>query len=138
MLFRSTLRDVIAAHYNVGGIFNLAFNPENCALKPNGTPVSKTCVVGQVDFDPAILTLNLNSQQIDLLTELIERGLTDTRVSRERAPFDHPQLCVPLGHNGNGTTSLADVPAVGGGGNGVDLQTFWEAVEAANGGAGAR
>ena len=55
-------------------------------------------------------------------------SLTDERVRYEMAPFDHPQLMVPNGHPGNGTTitqfnlvngvkvaadSLLEIPAVG-------------------------
>jgi hypothetical protein len=70
------------------------------------------------------------------------RALTDDRVRFERAPFDHPELCVPSGHlelepgrlqPADSTMfprSAADrwiaVPAVGAGGNPVPLQTFEE------------
>jgi uncharacterized protein (TIGR03437 family) len=72
------------------------------------------------------------------------KALSDDRVRYERAPFDHPELCVPDGHlpistgsptlqnNGNPafTMSAADrwvgIPAVGRGGNTAPLQTFEE------------
>ena len=71
------------------------------------------------------------------------RALTDDRVRFERAPFDHPALCVPVGHveselgvlepdtsvDGNGrvaTDLWALVPAVGRNGSAVPLQTFAE------------
>ena len=63
------------------------------------------------------------------------KALTDDRVRYERAPFDHPELCIPSGH----VEQMADpqypqsaldnwvlVPAVGAGGNSVPLQTFQE------------
>ena len=65
--------------------------------------------------------------QEDLINFLID--LTDERVRQESAPFDHPQLFVPLGHeeriagNPKRTRELPDnvreVPAVGTGGRAV-------------------
>ena len=67
------------------------------------------------------------------------RALTDERVRFERAPFDHPELCVPAedrdaGSARGGPTSShgsakerwANIPPVGAGGNRVPLQTFEE------------
>lgn len=71
------------------------------------------------------------------------RALTDDRVRFERAPFDHPSICVPAGHvertpgvavpdispggvPGAAADRWALVPAVGRNGNGVPLQTFQE------------
>jgi cytochrome c peroxidase len=63
------------------------------------------------------------------------KALTDDRVRYERAPFDHPELCVPSGHvaqtadpdfPGSALDNWVLVPAVGAGGNAVPLQTFEE------------
>jgi cytochrome c peroxidase len=71
------------------------------------------------------------------------KALTDTRVRFERAPFDHPALCVPTGHvetaagtlrpdtssdavPGSAADVWALVPAVGRAGSAVPLQTFEE------------
>ncbi len=70
------------------------------------------------------------------------KSLSDDRVRYERAPFDHPELCVPVGHvesepgvlvpdpDGPFSTSAAEkwraVPAVGAGGNQAPLRTFDE------------
>jgi cytochrome c peroxidase len=63
------------------------------------------------------------------------KALTDDRVRYERAPFDHPELCVPSGHveqmadpdfPGSALDNWVLVPAVGAGGNSVPLQTFEE------------
>jgi cytochrome c peroxidase len=71
------------------------------------------------------------------------RALTDDRVKFERAPFDHPSICVPAGHversagvavpdispdgvPGTAADRWALVPAVGRSGNRVPLQTFDE------------
>ena len=67
------------------------------------------------------------------------KALSDDRVRYERAPFDHPELCVPVGHEedesgglkpGDVATSAAErwrgLAAVGAGGNAAPLQTFDE------------
>jgi cytochrome c peroxidase len=50
-----------------------------------------------VDFE--IGKLNLTEAQIDDLVAFLGRPLTDPRVMRRSAPFDHPQLFVPNGHD---------------------------------------
>lgn len=73
------------------------------------------------------------------------KALSDPRVRFERAPFDHPELCVPAGHfEASPGVLLADVsgrfphaaaerwlevPAVGASGNPVPLQTFDELLK---------
>ena len=67
------------------------------------------------------------------------KAFTDDRVRFERAPFDHPQLCVAVGHIENDVNAgapasppreapdrWASIPAVGARGNKVPLQTFEE------------
>jgi cytochrome c peroxidase len=63
------------------------------------------------------------------------KALTDDRVRYERAPFDHPELCVPSGHveqmaDPQSPESALDnwvlVHAVGAGGNSAPLQSFEE------------
>ncbi len=68
------------------------------------------------------------------------KAFTDDRVRFERAPFDHPELCVPIGHVEDGKGSVvaqssdphvaaehrALIPPVGASGNRVPLQTFEE------------
>jgi cytochrome c peroxidase len=68
------------------------------------------------------------------------KTFTDDRVRFERAPFDHPELCVPTGHVEDGKDGVkpqtaaprlaaerwAAIPAVGARGNQVALQTFDE------------
>jgi cytochrome c peroxidase len=49
-----------------------------------------------IDFE--IGKLNLTERQIDDLAEFLRGALTDPRVVRQSAPFDHPQLFVPNGH----------------------------------------
>jgi len=67
------------------------------------------------------------------------KSLSDDRVRFERAPFDHPGLCVPVGYpavpaaDPAFTSSAADrwagIPAVGRKGNTAPLQTFEELLK---------
>lgn len=74
------------------------------------------------------------------------KALTDDRVKFERAPFDHPELCIPAGHVQGASGALAAdtsdtrfattaadrwalIPSVGRGGNSVPLQTFEELLQ---------
>ena len=83
------------------------------------------------DLDPDIEFrdgLNLSEdEKSDLVAFLI--GLTDERVRWQRAPFDHPSLCIPGGASGDNTSVVPDpknpgqatdvlicLPAVGAGG----------------------
>jgi cytochrome c peroxidase len=97
-----TIRQVVE-FYNRGGDFR-EHNVEN------------------VDFE--IGKLNLTPQQIDELVAFLGRPLTDLRVARQSAPFDHPQLFVPNGHAMDGSTPrvsregvardlLLEIPEVG-------------------------
>jgi hypothetical protein len=73
---------------------------------------------------PLIVPLNLNdTQKHDLVTLLL--ALTDERVRRQQAPFDHPQLFVPDGDEPTtiGVDSMVEVPAVGAAG-GFNLTSF--------------
>jgi cytochrome c peroxidase len=54
------------------------------------------------DIDFEIGKLNLTPEQIDELVAFLGRPLTDLRVVRQSAPFDHPQLFVPNGHSMDG------------------------------------
>lgn len=96
------------------------------------------------NLGPGIGNINLGGQDRAQIVEFL-KALTDDRVRFERAPFDHPALCVPVGYaerpagvltpdpspdNGHAAADLwALVPAVGRGGNGVPLQTFAELLQ---------
>ena len=96
------------------------------------------------DFSPVtndIRPFNVNGEQIAAIVAFL-KALSDDRVRYERAPFDHPELCVPAGHEEDKpgvllpglspwfVTSAAEkwrtVPAVGLGGNTLPLRTFDE------------
>ena len=88
---------------------------------------------------PGIGNIRLNQQERAQIVEFL-KALTDDRVRFERAPFDHPSLCVPIGYaenppgvlrpdasaDGTAADVFALVPPVGLGGNTVPLQTFVE------------
>ena len=78
--------------------------------------------------------LNLSPDDRAALVAFL-KTLTDDRVRFERAPFDHPELCVPVGQemsrpDPHYSLSAGDkwalIPGVGSGGNPVPLQTFEE------------
>ena len=84
--------------------------------------------------DPTIRPLGLvQSQKDDLVAFLL--ALTDERVRFQKAPFDHPSICVPDGHVGNDKEIKGDslgnavdvmrcIPAVGASGARAPLRPF--------------
>lgn len=97
-------------------------------------------VPGGGNLGPGMGNICLNPQERGQIVEFL-KALTDDRVRFERAPFDHPSICVPVGYAENppgvlrpdassGGSSAADsfglIPAVGARGNTVPLQTFAE------------
>jgi cytochrome c peroxidase len=77
--------------------------------------------------------LNLSADDRAALVAFL-KALTDDRVRFERAPFDHPELCVSAGHmeavdpasSFSAEDKWVGIPAVGRNGNAVPLQTFDE------------
>ncbi len=107
-----TLRQVIE-FYSRGGDFQPIVGREG-EISPLGTPM-------------------LTETEKDALVAFL-LSLTDERVRRERAPFDHPELLIPDGHpgdetrvtnrgDGNATDSVITIPAVGRNG-GAAIGTF--------------
>jgi cytochrome c peroxidase len=99
-------------------------------------------VVAGGNLGPGMGNIRLTAQERSALVAFMT-ALTDERVRFERAPFDHPAICLPVGHvelspgvlqpdgsaGGNGLAAAdawALVPAVGRGGNAAPLQTFAE------------
>lgn len=88
------------------------------------------------NFDPNIVPLGLSEDQKVALVDFLT-ALTDDRVRWEKAPFDHPELCIPNGQVGD-TTSVTEsapgsgqatdivlcLPAVGASGNTMPLKPF--------------
>jgi cytochrome c peroxidase len=100
-------------------------------------------VPGGGNLGPGIGSIRLNQQDRAEIVEFL-KALTDDRVRYERAPFDHPSLCIPIGYVENppgvltpdpsvSAAAAADlwalVPAVGQNGNAVPLQTFVELLQ---------
>jgi cytochrome c peroxidase len=96
----------------------------------------------QPNVGRGIRRLNLSQTDRDNLVAFL-KSLSDDRVRYERAPFDHPELCVPAGQQEAVPSGLqaqstdsrfalsaadkwAGIPAVGKLGNQVPLQTFDE------------
>lgn len=52
------------------------------------------------DLHPAIPNIDIGGGDRDALVSFM-LTLTDERVRYERAPFDHPSLCIPNGHSGD-------------------------------------
>ena len=59
------------------------------------------------NLDPDIQTLDLTSEEKAELVAFL-KALTDPRVPRQKAPFDHPQLCIPNGHPGDNVSVTDD------------------------------
>ena len=88
------------------------------------------------NLDPDIEPLHLSETEKQSLVAFLV-SLTDERVRFEKAPFDHPSLCLPNGHpgsttavtnRGNGEATDIDplmcLNAVGAGGSTTPLQRF--------------
>ena len=115
---KATLMQVVD-HYNRGGDFGKE-NEENL----------------DVDIQP----LGLNeTEKINLVKFLLT--LTDDRVKMEKAPFDHPSLCMPNGHMDSGLPATAYgvdaadgkpscINAVGSQGNGYGISPFMKSLSA--------
>jgi hypothetical protein len=90
---------------------------------------------GDGNIGPGVRRLNLNADDRAALVAFL-KSLSDDRVQFERAPFDHPELCVATGEDvarAPSALSAADkwaaLPSVGRNGNPVPLQTFDELLQ---------
>lgn len=84
----------------------------------------------QINFnnlDAGMREFELGTQEESALIEMMETGLTDWRVAYKGAPFDHPELCLPNGHDpATGKTRVAALAAVGKAGSAKPIATFEE------------
>jgi hypothetical protein len=64
------------------------------------------------NLDVRIAPLGLSDDQKNALVAFL-LGLTDPRVKWEKAPFDHPSLCVPNGAEGDQTNVVESTPGSG-------------------------
>ena len=86
------------------------------------------------DLDPdvdGISELQNNPEDIAAVVAFL-KSLTDERVRRQSAPFDHPEITIPHGHSGVSDGVALDqsftLPAVGRNG-GPAIRTFLEVLE---------
>ena len=81
------------------------------------------------NLDAGMRIFDLSLTDEASLVEMMETGLTDWRVAHDSGKFDHPELCVPHGHDPvTGQTLLVSIPAVGQDGH-DRLQTFEEQLD---------
>jgi cytochrome c peroxidase len=120
---KATLRQVVD-FYARGGDF-----PANPDLDVDIAPI-------MVPSPDGLTTHRMtDSEKDDLVSFLV--ALTDARVKYEKAPFDHPQLCLPNGEEGSTTSvtrngsssmqakdSMQCLPATGKGGHATPLKPF--------------
>jgi cytochrome c peroxidase len=92
--------------------------------------------VNNANLHEAIRPINLGIGRQAEIIEFMETGLTDWRVAYQQAPFDHPELCLPHGHDPvSGKTVLRAIPAVGNTGSTNPIPTFEEMLAAGSGAA---
>ncbi|MGB8337759.1 MAG: cytochrome c peroxidase [Burkholderiales bacterium] len=94
-----------------------------------GGPGQNFATLNFNNLDAGLRLIALGIPDEAAVVELLETGLTDWRVAYEEGPFDHPELCVPHGHDGTtGKSKIVGIPAVGSAGNGPErwLPTFEE------------
>ncbi len=111
----------------------------------NGSKSQLSQVVNFYETAGHFPTLNLNNLDAGMrafglgaadeasMFEMIETGLTDWRVAYQEDKFDHPEICIPNGHDPvSGRTRLVAIPATGKAGIALPLQTFDEQLRGVN------
>ncbi len=92
--------------------------------------------MGQIAGDDPVANAANIQKRADIIAFL--KSLTDERVRYEKAPFDHPELVIPHGHNSDKTNPLDDslladetfiIPAVGAKGRNTPLLSFEEILK---------
>jgi len=90
--------------------------------------------INNANLHEAIRPINLAAGRQAEIIEFMETGLTDWRVAFQQAPFDHPELCLPHGHDPvSGKTVMRAIPAVGNTGSTNPIPTFEEMLLAGSG-----
>ncbi len=86
------------------------------------------------NLDAGMRVFDLGLADEASVIEMMETGLTDWRLAHDSGKFDHPELCVPHGHDAaTGQTLLVSIPAVGQDGHVDRLQTFEEQLDGVSG-----
>jgi cytochrome c peroxidase len=83
------------------------------------------------NLDAGMRVFNLGVADEAAVVELMETGMTDWRVAYEEGKFDHPEICIPHGHDpATGKTRLVGIRAVGRNGTvTTPLQTFEQQLQ---------
>jgi len=76
------------------------------------------------NLGPDVASLGLAPFEKEALLAFLRTALTDERVRFERAPFDHPELPIPDGHNADGSTAFVIMPATGRNGAATPVDPF--------------
>ena len=116
---KATLKQVMN-FYNLGGDF-----PKTASGRGQNFPVDRRAPIMKfyetLTNHPTKLGLTPGEMN-DLVAFLL--SLTDDRVRLEKAPFDHPELTIPVGETSPGIDSVLTIPAVGAAGRATPLQPF--------------
>lgn len=99
-----------------------------CDPTGNRPPVAESDVATTYQTVPATIAVLANDTDPDgnsLTITSVTHAMTDERVLRQQAPFDHPQLLIPRGDEPTsiGVDSMIEIPEVGAGG-GSELLRF--------------
>ncbi|WP_198551618.1 cytochrome c peroxidase [Moritella sp. Urea-trap-13] len=106
---KMSLKQVFAFYRNIGSLTETTQGFPNMNL---------------ANLDAGLRVITLSPEREAAVIEMMETGLTDWNTAFERGKYDHPELCVPLGHDTDGSTILVGIPAVGELGNTLPLATF--------------
>lgn len=105
--------EAVVDFYSRGGDYNRRVRSNEEAIKTG-------------DLHPAMEPLNLSTEQkADLVSFL--HSLTDPRVTKQQAPFDHPSLEIPASSDFNTTISTIKIPSTGRNG-GAKVGSFEKAM----------
>lgn len=85
------------------------------------------------NLDAGLRVFDVGADREAAMVEMMETGLTDWGAAYQQGKFDHPQICVPNGHDKKGRTKLADIAAVGSEGSANRIITFQEILQNASG-----
>lgn len=89
--------------------------------------------LNKFNLDAGLRVFDVGADREAAMIEMMETGLTDWGAAYQQGKFDHPQICVPNGHDGRGRTKLANIAAVGADGSANRIITFQEMLQDATG-----
>ena len=81
------------------------------------------------NLDAGLRIFDVGADREAAMIEMMETGLTDWGAAYQQGKFDHPQICVPNGHDNQGRTKLANIAAVGSEGSEQRIITFQELLQ---------